>query len=158
MDGYIDEIASLNDRFINGALAGSISAALQVLYGYLVKMTTFSDRGFHDFGQVFIMFTPYQGILADLIGILSHVGNGIIFGVLFAYLLSWTAPRLYLTKGLIYGIILWHLFFMVGTAFKMPLFHQIPPSTAFSILIGSIIYGITAAYILRLIDARTRLF
>lgn len=147
----------MNDKYISGAAAGVIGASLQVLYGYIVKTLEFSDRGFHDYGKVFIMFSSHQGIFADLIGIISHIGNGMIFGIAFAYLISWTSPRLYLLKGLIYGIMLWHLFLGIGTLFKIPMFHKVPPTTAFATLIGSIIYGVTAAYILKYIETRTRL-
>jgi len=147
----------MSDRFIVGVIAGAVGSILQAVYGYTGKSLGYTDRTFCDFGKAFIMFLPYKGLFADFVGLLSHVGNGIFFGIVFAYLILWTSSKYCLLKGAIYGMTLWHLFFGIGTAFKMPMFHQIPPQSAFFTLIGSLIYGLVTAYTLSLLEKKTGL-
>lgn len=147
----------MNDRLIGGAIAGGLGAFAQILYGYSTKNIGLTDRAFHEFGKAFIMSIPYNGFLADFTGFISHLGNGVIFGILFAYIIYVSSSRYYLIKGAIYGMALWHIFLGLGTAFKMPMFGSIPPSTALATLVGSIIYGLVTAYVLRILDLRTDL-
>lgn len=147
----------MSDRFVAGAIAGSIGASIQVVYGYLVEALGIADRSFEDFGEVFIMSANMTGTMADFVGIISQLSNGAIFGIIMAYIISLTSIKFYIVKGLIYGTILWHLFLGLGTMYKMPGFINIPPSSSLAILVGSLIYGVTVCYVLRIIDAKSNL-
>lgn len=147
----------MKDRFIAGSVAGLVGAAIQVIYGYAVKATGIADRSFHDFGKVFIMSSAAKGILSETVGIMSNLTNGIFFGIIFAFIIYLTSSKYYLIKGLIYGTILWHIFLGLGTMYKMPAFGKFSPSSSLATLIGSLIYGIVAAYILKILDNKTSL-
>ena len=147
----------MKDRFIAGAVSGFAGASIQIIYGYIIKATGLANTGFHDFGKVFIMSKPEPGIFADFVGIISNLSNGAIFGIVFAYIIYLSSSKFYIPKGVIYGTILWHLFLGIGTMYKMPAFGEIPASSSFATLIGSIIYGIVASYVLKILDSKTTL-
>lgn len=147
----------MKDRFIAGAVAGFIGALIQLIYGYGIKTIGLTDYAFHDFGQIFILTLTSSGFLGDLVGVLSQVTNGAIVGIVFAYIISLTSSKYYLIKGLIYGTVLWHLFLGMGTMYKLPGFGVIKADSALATLIGSIIYGISTAYLLKVLDSKTNL-
>lgn len=147
----------MKDRFIAGAGAGFIGAIIQQIYGFIVKSLGFTDYAFHDFGQAFIVSSPSSGFLSDLVGILSQLSNGLIVGIVFAYIISLTSSKYYIIKGLIYGTVLWHLFLGIGTMYKVPALGAVKAGSSLVILIGSMIYGIVTAYFLKIIDTKTNL-
>lgn len=147
----------MKDRFVAGAVSGFLGAAVQITYGYITCDLGLTDRSFHDFGKVFIMSSPDKGIFSDFVGIISSLSNGVILGIIFAYLIYFTSSKFYLIIGAIYGIAFWHFFLGLGTMFRMPAFGVIPAGESFATLIGSIIYGLITAYMIKILDEKTTL-
>ncbi|WP_066633538.1 DUF6789 family protein [Desulfolucanica intricata] len=147
----------MKDRFTAGALAGIAGAVIQDLYSFIIESQGIANRSFSDFGRIMVMLKPYGGTLASIVGFISHITVGILFGILFAYIILKTSDKYYLTKGFIYGLALWFLLLGFGTMWRLPMWTNVPPPTSLAILIGSIIYGLVTAYTLKLLERRTKL-
>lgn len=147
----------VNDRTTAGAIAGAVAGIIQQIYGLLADYIGFTDKDFGDFAGTLIMSKDYQGILAHIIQWLAHIGIGMFFGIIFVHLFRYTSSKYWQIKGVVYGFILWVLLTGVGTLFKMPTWENTRPSTALSMFIGSLVYSVSAAYILRYLENKTDL-
>lgn len=151
----------MKDRFINGFLSG-IMAGIIVLLAlclpakYLLRIT---DRIFMDYGMMLVMFThtnATKGVLAYIVGILAHLGVSTICGISFAYLIKQTTNKYFLSKGAIFGSIVWFILSSIGTIYRLPLFTKIPPNDALVALFISIIWGIITAFTLSTLEKREK--
>ncbi|WP_214659145.1 DUF1440 domain-containing protein [Candidatus Formimonas warabiya] len=147
----------MKDRLIAGGLAGIAGAIIQITYGIITEALGITDRSFDEFAKVLIMFKPYKGLLASVVGAISHICIGLVFGVIFAYLILITSSRFLMIKGIGYGAVLWMLLLGFGTIFELPDFKDIPPQPALSIFFGAIIYGSITALTLKYLESRTKL-
>lgn len=147
----------MKDRFVAGALAGIIGAIVQDIYAITIKSLGIIDRSYIDFASVMIMSESIDGILGFMVGLLAHVGVGVLFGLGFAYIIKKTSSNYLLFKGIIFGLSLWFLLLGYGTTFKLPMFKNLPPLNALTTFVGAVIYGVVTAYTLRLIDKKTSL-
>ncbi|HEX3043182.1 MAG TPA: hypothetical protein VHY08_00390 [Bacillota bacterium] len=141
------------DRLVAGSFTGIIAAIVQAIYGITVKSLGLTDRAFIDFTKMFIMYRNFPGVLADIMGFIGHLGFGAIWGILFAYLIQYTSSRYYYYKAFGYGVFLWLSLAILGTAFDIPLFKEIPPKALLSTLIGALIFAFINAYTLKKIEA-----
>ena len=147
----------MKDRLIAGGLAGLAAGITQNIYGVFVKGLGITDRAFSDFAAVVVMHTIQPSLVAGIVGFISHLIVGVMFGVIFAYIILLTSSRYFLLKGLGYGAVLWFLLMGFGTIFDLPLFSNIPPVPALTTFIGALIYGFAVAYSLKLIDKNSSL-
>lgn len=146
-----------NDRSVAGALAGAIGAIAQQVFSLLVKHAGVSNKDFGNFSGIMVMSKIFPGILSHIVQFLGHLAVGMLFGIIFAQIFKYTSSTYWWLKGMIYGFLLWILLTGVGTLFKMPVWRVINPSTAITLLLGSIIYSLVTAYTLRKLDKRTDL-
>lgn len=147
----------MKDRLTASALAGLIGALVQDVYDVIILSLKITDRVYTDFGKIIIMFKPYKGLEALIVGILAHFTICIIFGAAFGYISKLTSPRFYLLKGASFGAVVWFLLQGIGTLYDLPLFKDVPPRPALSMFIGAIIYGLVVAYTFRYFYKKTEL-
>ena len=147
----------MKDRLVAGGLAGMIAGFIQYAYGLITEAIGITDRAFGQFSEIVLSSRIYTGVLGFVIGLLAHLAVTIMFGVLFAYLIEKSSSRYYLLKGAGYGLVLWFLLSGFGTVARLPLFEDIPPLAALDILIGSLLYGVTLGYVLKIIDKKSNL-
>jgi uncharacterized membrane protein YagU involved in acid resistance len=147
----------MQDRMVAGGTAGAIGASVQFVFSLGVKALGLAQTIYVDFARSLIMFKDYKGPLAFVMGFVTHVSIGLVFGMVFAYFLSKFTSKYYLLKGLFFGIALWVFLMAFGTASRLPAFTAVPPDSALETLVGSLIYGLVTAYVLSLFDRRTSL-
>lgn len=145
------------DRFVAGGTAGAIAGLIQDVYGSSMKALGFTDRSFADFSEIILSSRVYTGLLGTIVGIVAHLAVGILLGIIFAYIIQLTSSRYIILKGFGYGLITWFLLSGFGTIYKLPLFSDIPPGPALTTLVGALLYGLTLAFTLKLLDKRTNL-
>lgn len=136
-------------RIEGGGLAGLMGGFVLVLYGSALKALRLLDRTFVDFGKALIMNRIYPGAGAFLVGLIAHLVISTVAGVLLAYILKAASYRWSYLKGTLWGATVWVILASLGTLFHLPRFVNIPPRPAIGGLIGSIIFGIAATYILQ---------
>lgn len=152
-----DKSSKKNDRLISGGIAGAIGGLIQIIFEQTAKALGITDRAFIDFSKVLIMFKPYNGLTAFIVGFISQIIIAIIFGVIFGYIIQLTSSRYYVIKGIGFGAAIWCILLGFGTIFSLPLFKDIPPNASLSAFVGSLIYGFITAYALKVIDNKTDL-
>jgi len=147
----------MKDRLVAGGVAGLIAIIISNIYGLTSKALGFTDRIFIDFAKVLIMFKPYKGSLGFIVGEIAILTIGVLWGVVYAYIIKITSSRYNILKGWGYGLLLWMLLSGFGTIFDLPLFKDIPPHAAINNIIESSIYGLVTAYALSVLDQETKL-
>lgn len=145
----------MNDRFILGGIAGGTSAIIQYLFGMTAKALGLTDRTFGDFAEAMVAHKECEGLFDVIMGFVSHTIVGLLFGIIFAYLLQQISSKGYLIKSIFYGAIIWFILESFGSIFKIPNFTEVPPAAQFFTLLGSIIYGILTAYILKYLQDKS---
>ncbi len=145
------------DRLVAGAVSGTVAILIQTTYALIIKYLGLTDRIYVDFAKVIIISESRQGISAFFIGLIAQLVIGGMFGVAFAFIEKFTSSRYYLVKGIFFGAILWFLLTGFGTMWRLPVFHEMPTSAAYSTLIGALIYGLALAYTMKLLEKHTNL-
>lgn len=141
------------DRFYRGLLAGIIGGvAMNVWSLFSYHILHFSNRRFLDWAGV-IMYghlpkTTFQAVYA-LTTQLIWVG---LLGILFAFLVPKVTSRSYLGKGVFYSLSMGLIIYAIPRLFKIPELIITPTTTVISNHIGAIIWGLTMAHVLRLLD------
>ena len=135
-----------------GALAGTIGALIQDAYGYLVKLTGLSDRGFIDFARAVVFYDVKNGTTEMIVASIAHIIWDLFLGILFVYLINSMSNSYYFLKALIYGLFLWFIIQVLGTLFRLPMFFHIPARAAIITLIGAVIYSLGIALIIKVLQ------
>ena len=139
----------MKDKMMAGAVAGTVGAVLQDIYGYLAKAIGLTDRGFIDFARAVILYNINDGALETILALIAHIIWDLLLGILFAYIINSTSSSYYYLKAFIYGLALWFIIQAAGTLFRLPMFFHIPAWAALLTLIGAIIYSFGIAFTLR---------
>lgn len=145
------------DRFIAGGFSGAVAGIVQDIYGSVTKAIGLTDRTFDEFSETMLNSRVYTGTLGLIVGVLAHLAVSILLGIIFAYIIQQTSSRYHLLKGVGYGFIMWFLLSSLGTIFRLPLFEDIPPGPALTILVGAILYGLVLSYMLKVLESKTSL-
>jgi uncharacterized membrane protein YagU involved in acid resistance len=141
----------MEDQMISGAIAGTAGAVIQNVYSFLLRLWGLSDRGYIDFGRAVIFFQVKDGKLMSFLGLIAHITLDILLGILFAYIIKNSTSRYYYFKAIIFSLASWFFLHTAGTALRLPEFFNISSHAALTTLIGAFIYGLSSAYILRIL-------
>jgi len=147
------------DRLVGGGIAGIVGALSCDLLGTLYKSLGWSDRAFYENATILLTNQIYtdKGFLGLAISLISHIAVCMVWGVIFAYLISFTSSNYLYIKGLGYGLVLWVILHGFGTIFDLPLFTKMPLHIAYATLSYSLTYGFMTALALKIIDKKTQL-
>lgn len=147
----------MEDRLVVGGLAGLTGAAVQNIYSYVIKSLNLATYTYSDFASTILTNRVYTDPVGVVAGFLAYLSVGVILGVLFAYLLSATSSNYLYIKGLLYGFVLWFILTGFGTIFNLATFRGLSPVSALSILVGGLLFGVTLAAVLEMLDHKTTL-
>jgi len=141
------------DRFYRGFVAGVVGGlAMNVWSLFSYYILNFSERRFLDWASMIIYgslpTSTFQIVYAQIIQLL-WVG---LLGIIFALLIPAITSRFYLGKGVIYGLMSGFIIYAITTLFRIPNLVIFSTTTVLSNHIGGIIWGLTMAYVLRLLD------
>lgn len=144
-----------NDRSTAGAIAGLVASFIQEMASLLLKYLGLTDRSFIDYASIMVMFHRPNGFMELVVAWTAHFAVGIILGLLFVQVFMFTSTKFLFLKGIFYGFILWFLLLGLGTLFRLPEFTTIPANAALSTFAGSLIWSLSVAYILKLLERTT---
>jgi len=139
----------VNHKFTPGIFAGTVGAIVLGFYGMTMKAIGFTDRIYLDLAEVIILSNPQEGFIASIVGWVAHLMIGAIFGMLLCYFISTTSSSFWLLKGWGIGIFIWFSLLSMGKLYKLPLFMNIPPKSALTLLSGSSVWGLVSIYVLK---------
>lgn len=144
-----------NDRSVAGAIAGLVAAFVQEMSAYVLKYLGFSNKSFIDYASVLVLFHRANSFMEHVVAWLGHFSVGIILGILFAQIFMITSSKYLFLKGIFYGFVLWFVLLGLGTVFRLPEFTAIPWNVAIGTFIGSIVWSLSVAYTLRILEKTT---
>ena len=144
----------INDRLINGAIAGAAGAVIQNLYAFAVRLFDYTGPTYITYGKIILAIEDNSGLLSNSMGLLGHFVWDIILGIIFAYIISSTTSRYYIWKGLLYGAVVWYFIKAGATMFKIPEIMGVNPATVVFFFIGALLYGLVVSYSLKVLDTR----
>ena len=147
------------DRLVAGGIAGVAGSVVNIITGVIFKSLGWSDRAFYDYSTTLFGKTTYadKGVLGFLMGVITEVAVCIIFGVIFVYIIKFTSSRYLYIKGLGFGFVLWMLLTSLGTMYNIPLFEDTPLDAAYTTLFTALTYGFVVAWVLKIIESKTKL-
>ncbi len=148
-------VTNVHDQIMHGAIAGIIGAIVQSAFALIAKTLHFTDRVFLDYGEVLILGRDVGG-MASIIGAAAHLMNAAVWGIIFSYIMRFSKKRYYILKGMGLGIFVWLFSLALATLFKLPSFNMIPTSTAYVLLFGAMIWGLTMAFVYRYFDRKIK--
>lgn len=141
------------DRFSRGLIAGMAGGVLMNIWNlisyYFLNM---ADRRYLDWASVLIfghLPTTFTETVYAQITQLIWAG---FLGTIFAYVIPGVTSRTPLLKGTIWGFITGFILYAIAIIVRMPYFTRISTGTSISQFIGGIIWGLTMAYTLKLLD------
>lgn len=146
----------MKDRLTPGFIAGVLGSILQRVYFWVVAFFGISDKSYTDYGKIIIMYKPFKGVLAFVIGFIFVLIIGGLLGIVVSYVIKNTSSRFYILKAVLVGISAWLILLTPGTFFRMPMFTVVPPLDSLFMLIGSIIWGLSAAWFLKKLTTNFR--
>lgn len=143
------------DYVIFGGISGAAGGIVAFLLGGLpAKLLGLTDRTIFDYARVIVLYNPQNEILDYAVGILAHISNSAILGVILSGIIYFTSSRYLLIKGFVLGTSAWLVFMVTGTLFRVPQFTTIPANVALVTYFTSAFWGVTSAYLLAVLNAR----
>ncbi|MGE5606649.1 MAG: hypothetical protein ACM3YE_13285 [Bacteroidota bacterium] len=143
------------DEFIRGAIAGSISAiAICLALEVLEKFSLVEHCWLFMAGEAVMQFkhSIWQAVFAFLI----HLGVGVFWGVIIAFLFSKVfSDRYYILKGLVFGLTIFFLHLgLLDKALHYPAKMREETLTVFFIFLSYLLYGMLTAFILKKVPGK----
>jgi hypothetical protein len=107
--------AIIKDKLVLGPLAGIIADIIQDLFQFgLEKLNLIKFSLDNIAGSMFIRVSNTSivtGYWGNIVGTLAGIALSIILGITFVYLIKLSGFRFVISKGLLYGLILWFLIY-----------------------------------------------
>lgn len=139
----------MHDRFVHGYLSGAIGGAVMAFMQYIFYKLGISESRFLDLTAIIFSGQIPHTIFGEIVAQIVQTGHAAIMGIFFAYFINWFLNRQYIAfKGATFGVMIWFLIFSLGALFKIPLYTNNTPSTVFSYIISSSIWGVVTGSVL----------
>lgn len=146
------------DRLTRGFTAGALAGAFVDLFSLLTyNLLRITNWRFLDFAGLLIFGRKPAGTIEIMISVLGQIFFSAAMGVLFAFLLPLTTSRHYLLKGWFFGMLIWFSAYTVVHLFQLPQTLQLDPGTVLSNMFKASIYGLTLAWALARLGAKSNL-
>jgi hypothetical protein len=105
----------IKDKLVLGSLAGIIADIIQDLFQLGLEKLNLIKFSLDNFaGSMFIRVSNNSmitGHLGWMVGNLSGAALSIILGIIFVYVIDLSGFRFIITKGILYGFILWYIIY-----------------------------------------------
>lgn len=134
------------DKYTIGIVSGIIGWITTFLWNYPANKLGLSDLKYSDFVAVLIYGHFAKYTLEEIFALGTTIMWFAALGVLFSYI---TGNKHLTLKGLGFGVGVWFASYTITLLFKIPELTDISLGTAFSNLVGSLIYGLTLGIAVR---------
>lgn len=141
----------MQDRTISGGIAGCVGSLFCSFYEVAAERLLGINHSFLDYTATLVSYHVQPGLGGFTVGFLAQMAVGIIFGVVFTYLLALISSDYLLIKGLGYGFALWLMLSGFGVVYNLPLLRYNPPAATLFDLSDSLLYGLVTAYVVRML-------
>lgn len=144
------------DRFYRGFTAGVAGGIVMNTFSFVSYQFNFTNVRFIDWSAIMIFGSRPDNIIQTIVATLTHLGWAGFLGILLAWLFPVVTSRGYLFKGTFFGFITGFILYGVMVLFSVQHLEFTGTATAASNVIGGTMWGLTAAYVLRLLDSSPR--
>lgn len=144
----------INDRMTRGIIAGVVSAVVQDVYTFAARTVGFTKIDYEDFAEALIFSRLLPGFFPSFFGLIGHLAWNTFLGVVFVYLIKFTSSRYYVLKGLTVGVFTWWFVKVFFSIVRIPGIVSPSSKEVGVYLIGSLLFGLSVAYTLKLLDTR----
>lgn len=132
-----------------GIVAGLSGAMVNFITRFLMKTLGVAEHSLHYPGELVRMVNLTTRFPSVYAGVLTHLGLGILSGIIFAHYIHRTTVKNILIKGAFFTSSLWLLLLGVNGLFRVPRLIPITPLSAVLIYLNLVIFGFTKALVVR---------
>ena len=138
------------DKFYRGFAAGVLAAVPLNLWSlFSFHILQFTDLRMHDWAGVIM----YGSLPRTALQVVSSLAMQLLWsgfrGIIFLYLFPDTKSQGYLGKALIFSLLLGFAESAIGVLYKTPNLAEVTTGTVLSANIGSVLWGVLLAYLVR---------
>jgi uncharacterized membrane protein YagU involved in acid resistance len=109
---------------------------------------------FIDWAGIIIFGDLPRSHIEGFVAFLAQLGLLGTLGIVFAFLIPLISGRVYLFKGVVYGVVIGFVFYAIPTLFQMPILKETSLATVVSNFTGGTIWGLVMAKVLQMLDKR----
>ena len=146
------------DRFFRGFTAGIVGGVLMQIWSFFsFHVLGLTKLRFMDWAAIIVFGEQAETILEAIFALFAHLLFAGFLGMVFAFLLPQVTSRLYLLKGVLFGIIVGFFIYAIPMLLQTPRLTQATLGTALTDHIGGVIWGLATAYTLARLSRREEL-
>ena len=142
------------DRFTRGLIAGMVAGIPMNIWSLTANYINLSDTRLLDWGAIMIFGHYPQNTIQLITGQLAQLLWTGFVGIIFSFLVPIITSRLFLLKGAFYGFIMGFVFYAIPVLLETKYLSVTSTGTAISNAISGIIWGLTLAAVLRLLNEK----
>lgn len=138
--------------FASGVIAGILMNAVNLIFFYIFKLTQIR---FVDWASIVLFGHRPENFNQLLLNLVFNLLWDGFFGVIFAVMIPKITSRIYLFKGVVYGVFLTFVFRAIATLFGLPfLTNKFPILTHEINTLTVAVWGFSLAYGLKILDKK----
>lgn len=137
----------MKDRFMNGLVAGTIGGTVSLITDlFIIDILHFGTLRFSDFASILILGNKPQSFWEYAFGLIGHIGFAAVQGVIFAYLIVAISHKYIIVKGIVFGLSVWFLSYIITFLFKVSQLTNISLNSAIADYFSSAVFGAILGY------------
>lgn len=144
------------DRFTRGLIAGTAGGIIMNIGDFFsYSILHYSNLRYLDWASILIFGGRPNNSLETLFSLIAQLFWSGFLGVIFSFITPAITSRGYLLKGAFWGFISGFLIYAVSVLLSMPHYNDLTTGTAVNQIIWGIIWGISMAYFLKLLNKKS---
>lgn len=145
------------DRFFRGVIAGTVGGIVMSIWDLLsYYVLDFADLRYLDWAVVMIFGSRPSDTPEFILALATHLVWASFLGIIMALLFPVVTSRGDLFKGGYFGFVTGFILYAIPVLFKVQHLEFTTLGSATSHMIGGLMWGVTTAYVLRLLDSSPR--
>lgn len=143
----------LMDRFTRGLIAGIISSIIMNVWDFIsFYLLKFSNLLYLDWASIMIYGDKPANLSEYMFSLITQIAWSSLLAIFFTFLIPHITSKNYLIKGAFYGFIISFIIYSVPVLYKIHYLQNVSTNTAISHAIGSTLWGVVLALMLRWLD------
>ncbi len=143
------------DRFYRGFVAGISGGILMTIWDLIsFHLLDFTEHRYLDWCAVMLLGDRPSTIIEAVYALFTHLVWAGFLGIIFAFIVKGIGEQGLLAKGVIIGFIIGFLLYTIPKLFQTGPLYATPIESVISNHLGAVIWGLTTAYVLHLLNKK----